>query len=100
MTFTAEQIESIEKLAGLNYSVKQIAMYLDVHPSEIQHEFDNRESEFRYRYDRGRMIAQADIDQKLLDAARGANLTAITQFEKIRQARRFENMRDQLINGH
>jgi hypothetical protein len=99
MTFTDEQIQEIEKLAGINYTIKQIAMYLDIKPGALQREFENRESEFRYHYDRGRLISQAKIDQALLDSATKSNLTAINQFEKIRNARHFENLRDQLIYG-
>lgn len=100
MDFTDEQIESIEKLAGLNYTIKQIAIYLDIDSKYLHSEFGDKESKFRYHFDRGRLIAQADIDQKLLDSAKGGNMTAMQQFEKIRQARYFENMRDQLIYGH
>lgn len=99
MDFTEDQISQIEGLAGLNYTVRQIAMYLDVDPRFLQREFDDLESTFRYHYDRGKLIAQANIDMKLFDAANGSNLTAIQQFEKIKQARHFENMRDKLIYG-
>jgi len=100
MTFNQEQIETIENLAGLNYTVKKIAMYLDVPVRELQHEFENTDSEFRYHFDRGRLISQADIDQKALESAKGGNMTAMQHFEKIRQARHFENMRDQMIYGN
>lgn len=99
MDFTTEQIESIEKLAGLNYTIKQIALYLDIDPTILYREYVDKNSVFRYRFDRGRLIAQADVDQKLLTNAKNGNLTAMQQFEKIRIARHFENMRDQMING-
>lgn len=99
MTFTEEQIETIEKVAGLNYTVKQIAMYLDVPLLELQHEFDDKDSEFRYHFDRGRLISQTEIDIAVIDSAKGGNMTSRQQFEKIRQSRHFENMRDQLIYG-
>jgi len=100
MTFTDEQIKEIERLAAINYTVKQIALYLDVIPWQLQREFDNRESTFRYHYDRGRLISQAKIDMALLESAEKQNMTAISQFEKIRTLRHFENLRDQLIYGN
>jgi len=100
MTFTDEQLESIEKLAGLNYSVGQIAMYLDVDHLKMQKQFSDPDSTFRYHFDRGRLINRADIDQKVLDSAKGGNITAIQQVEKIRISRFFEIMRDELIYGH
>ena len=100
MTFTDEQKLEIEKLAAINYTVKQTAVYLDIEPRLIQREFDNKESEFRHHYNRGRLITQAKIDMALVESAEKQNMTAINQLEKIRIARHFENMRDQLIYGH
>lgn len=100
MDFTNEQIQEIEKLAGLNYTIKQIAMYLDISAAKLQKEFEDIESLFRYHYDRGRLISQAKIDMQTQQSAENGNLTAAQTLEKIRQARHFENIRDQLINGY
>jgi hypothetical protein len=100
MTFTQEQIDSIEKLAGLNYTFKHIAMYLDVPLKDILDDYGDKESKFRYHYDRGKLLSQADIDQGALDSAKGGNITAMQQFERIRRARHFENIRDLLIYGN
>ena len=97
MNFTNEQIEEIENLAGINYTVRQIAMYFDIPVNELQKQFDNKESVFRYHYDRGRLISQAKVDMDLLTSAQGGNMTAKQQFEKIRQTRHFENLRDQMF---
>lgn len=99
MIFTQEQIETIESLAGINYAVKQIAMYLGVPVKDLQNEFNDIDSKFRYHYNRGKLMSQAMVDMKLLESAKGSNLTAMQQLEKIRLARHFENMRDQLIYG-
>lgn len=93
MKFTEEQIEEIESLAGLNYTVKQIAMYLDISPVDIQEEFEDPESEFRYHFDRGQLVAQATIDKANLESAKKGNITAIQRYDKkfnknrIRQAK-------------
>jgi hypothetical protein len=100
MTYTPGQIESIEKLAGLNYTFKQIAMYLDVSFKDLLQEYEDKESAFRYHYDRGKLMSQAEVDKGMLDSAKGGNITAIQQFEKVRQSRHFENIRDQLIYGN
>lgn len=97
MTFNDEQIEEIENLAGINYTVRQIAMYLNINCNDLQKEFDDKESKFRYHFDRGCLISQAQIDMQLLKSAKDGNLTANQQFERIRQQRHFENIRDQLI---
>lgn len=99
MTFTDEQIQSVEKLAGLNYTFKQLAMYLDVSFNDILKEYEDKESKFRYHYDRGSLMSQAEIDKGTLDSAIGGNVTAMQQFERVRQARHFENIRDLLVHG-
>jgi ABC-type uncharacterized transport system ATPase subunit len=100
MTFTAEQIEEIESLAGINYTIKQMAMYFNIPVNELQREFENKESSFRFHYDRGQLMAQAQVDMKVLESAKGGNMTAQQQIEKIRAARQFENIRDQLLYGN
>lgn len=88
MKFTDEQIKEIESLAGINYSVKQIAMYFDMDQKELQSEFENTESEFRYHYDRGQLIAQAEIDKATLESAKKGNITAQQRYDKkIRELR-------------
>ncbi len=99
MELTTENYEEIEKLASLNYTVRQIAMYLNVSLSELQKEFEDKESKFRYHYQRGKLISQAKIDMKINESAQGGNMTAMQQFEKIRNARHFENMRNQMFDG-
>lgn len=99
MTFTDEQIKEIENLAGINYTVRQIAMYFDISVAMLQREYENPNSLFRYHYDRGRLVSQAKIDMALQTSAEGQNLSAIQQLERTRQNRRFENQRDQLIYG-
>ncbi len=100
MELTTEQYKEIEQLASLNYTVRQIAMYLDVKLSMLQKEFEDKKSKFRYHYDRGRLISQAKIDMQINKAAEDGNMTAMQQFEKIRKARHFENMRNQLFDAN
>lgn len=99
MTLNSEQLKQVEKLASLNYTIRQVAMYLDIPVSELYKEFNNEESEFRYHYDRGKLISQAEIDMSIVESATGGSITAQQQFEKIRQARHFENLRDKMLNG-
>lgn len=100
MTFTDEQIKEIESLAGINYTVHQLAMYFDVSATELQREYKDITSTFRYHYDRGRLYSQAKRDMALQQSAEKENMTAIQQIERTRQARKFENERDMLIYGN
>ena len=98
MTFTNEQIEEIEKLAGLNYTIKQIALYFAIDVNKLQKEFNDNNSEFRYHFDRGRLISQAQIDMQSLDLAKGGNITAMQRLDKIRKSKHFEIIRDQTLS--
>lgn len=100
MELSQEQIEIVEKLAAINYTVRQIAMYFDFAVAELMLEYDDKDSVFRYHYDRGKLMAQADVDMKQLENAKGGNQSAMQQIEKIRNSRHFETTRDQLIYGN
>jgi len=82
MKFTDAQVSDIEALAGMNYSVRQIALYLDIPAHLLQDEFDNPHSLFRYHFDRGRLVAQALIDKANLESAQKGNITAIQRYDK------------------
>ena len=98
MNFTNEQTEEIEKLAGLNYTIKQIALYFAIDPNKLQKEFNDSDSTFRYHFDRGRLIAQAEIDMQTLILAKGGNITAMQRLDKIRKSKQFEIIRDQTLS--
>ena len=100
MNLSNDQLKIVEQLAGINYTVRQIAIYFDISVNKLYREFRDKKSTFRYHYDRGKLISQADIDMNLQASAKGGNLTAQQQLEKIKSARHFENLRDQLINGY
>jgi len=97
MEFTPEQFEVIENLAGINYNIKQVAMYFDVSPQLLHNEYADKESEFTYHYDRGRLMASADVDMKLLTDAKNGNLTAAAMFKKAETSSRINNLKQELF---
>lgn len=99
MEFTPEQIEIIENLGSINYTVRQIAMYLDISADLLFSEYANKDSLFAYHYDRGKLIASADVDTRLLTDAKNGNLTATALFKKAEKATRINNLKDELF-GH
>ena len=100
MTFSPEQQKKIEELSGISYTLKQIAMYLEIEPSVIIKEYRNPDSEFRYRYDRGRLIKEAERDMSLSEAAKNGSITAIQQLEAKLEKRKMEDYKDRILNGH
>ena len=50
----------------------------------------------RYHYDRGLLLDSAAITMKLAENAKGGNITAIQQLDKIQRAQRVENLKKQI----
>ncbi|MEI6061154.1 MAG: hypothetical protein WCR72_10620 [Bacteroidota bacterium] len=99
MEFTPEQIEIIENLAGINYTIRQLAMYLDLSEALLYTEYANKDSLLAYHYDRGKLIASADIDMSLLKDAKNGNLTAAAMFKKSEKATRINNLKNELFGN-
>ena len=97
MEFTQEQFETIENLAGINYTIRQLAMYFDISAQLLYNEYENKESEFAYHFDRGRLMASADVDMQLLKDAKAGNMTAAAMFKKAEQASRINNLKNELF---
>jgi len=97
MDFSAEQIHEIENLSGLNYSVRKIAMYLDIPVRELEKEYENLESKFRYHYERGQLLNQALIDNKLVENAKGGNITATQIYMKQAKENKLNNLKYELF---
>jgi molybdenum cofactor biosynthesis enzyme len=97
MEFTEEQHLIVENLAGINYTVRQIAMYLDVSVQLLYNEYEDKESEFAYHFDRGKLMASADVDMKLLTSAKDGNLTAAAMFKKAEKESRINNLKTELF---
>lgn len=97
MKFTEEQVNEIEDLAAVNYTIRQIAMYLDIPLCDITSEFDNPESEFRYHYERGQLIAQFKIDKANLDSAKKGNITAQQRYDKKVKENRLRQAKERIF---
>ena len=100
MKLSTEQLEEVEKLSGAGYTLKQIAMYLDVPLSVIEVEFHDSESIFRYHYDRGILMVTANNDKTLVDSAKGGSVTAVQMLEKRLRERRLNDFKEKMLHGH
>ena len=97
MELTPSQFKDIEQLAAINYSVKNIAMYLDVDAKLFQKEFSLTDSKIRYHYERGKLVTQAEIDKANLKRAKDGNMTSIQQWKKDAGFRNIENLKKQVF---
>jgi len=97
MEFNEEDLTTIQKLAGCNYTVRQVAIYFGIDVVELFYEYQNTDSLFYTTFQRGRLIAEADVNMKLLDDAKGGNLTASAQYKKAMKATQLAILKDELF---
>lgn len=99
MDLSQEDFEIIEDLSATNYGPDQIATYLSLDKLDFRKEWENPESKIRFHYDRGRLTADFEINQKLLENAKSGNITAAQIFEKNMERIAVENLKEQIYFG-
>jgi hypothetical protein len=97
LDLTPEQYEDIEKLAGVNWSLEDIAKNLDIDPDEFLAAFDTPGSRLKYHYERGILLVKGASQMSLYDSARAGNITAIQQLEKAQLANKFEHSKKKAL---
>ena len=100
MKLSQEEFEMIEDLAASNYAPSQIATYLSLDKKEFLERWNDPESTVRHHYDKGKLTADFEINQKLLINAKSGNITAAQIFEKNRERVNVENLKQQIFFGH
>jgi hypothetical protein len=98
MELNPEQQKTIETFGGLNYPAEKIAMILDMDREQFLVQFGTPDADpayqtgnIRYHYDRGQLMAQAEIDKANLRRAKDGNQTSIAQYKKDVLQRDVEN---------
>lgn len=89
----------IEKLSGCNYGPREIAMYLDMSEKTFMQAWLDKKSAIRHHYEKGKLEADFDINQKLLDNAKSGNITAAQQYFKQVEERRVEDLKAKIYYG-
>ncbi len=104
MELSPDQLKSVESLGALNYSAENIAMYLGVDKEEFNTLFSTpaedpayKSGNVRYHYDRGMLMAQAEIDKANLKRAKDGNMTSIQQYKKDVNIQNFENHKKKVL---
>ena len=104
MQLNDEQLETIETFGGLNYQPEKIVRILGLDHEDFFLEFNISEQDpaygpghIRFHYDRGQLMAQAEIDKANLKRAKDGNLTSVAQYKKDVLARDIENAKNKTI---
>jgi hypothetical protein len=100
LKFSEEEMTAVHDLAGNNYSPEKIALYLDVDKKAFLQLWANKESEVRLAYERGKLVAEFNINNKQKELAEKGNITAAQIFIGLREATEIERIRNQILYGH
>lgn len=96
---TDEELTTIEDLAACNYSPAEIALYLDQPKKEFIAEWNKRESVVRLAYDRGKLVAKFQVNQKQQENAKSGNITAAQIFLKESKEEEAKNVLHKILFG-
>lgn len=99
LKFSEEEMTAVHDLAGCNYSPEKIALYLDVDKKAFLQLWNQTESEVRLAYERGKLIAEFNINNKQKELAEKGNITAAQIFLKESEKNETNNIRNRILFG-
>ncbi len=104
MELSTDQIKTIEILAGNQFSPVQIAMIMNLPTSEFvslceidENDPDYKQGHVKYHYDRGVLIAKAEVDKGTLKRAKDGNQTSIQQYKKDVWQQKIEHEKQKIL---
>lgn len=95
--FSPSQYEEIENLAGLGYTIKQIALFFKIDFDRLIKEYADEYSEFRLHYDRGMMVTQVSIDTKTIENAKGGSVAAQQLYSRRRKEQEYNLTKERIF---
>ena len=99
LKFSDEEYTAIHNLAGCNYSPEKIAVYLEVDKKAFLQLWYDQDWEVRKSYERGKLVAEFNINNKQKELAESGNITAAQIFLKESEKTKVENIRNQCLFG-
>ena len=99
LKFSEEEMTAVHDLAGCNYSPEKIALFLDVDKKAFLQLWSNTESEVRLAYERGKLVAEFNINNKQKELAEKGNITAAQIFLKESKENEVNNIRNRILFG-
>ncbi|MBX9886681.1 MAG: hypothetical protein K2Y30_01950 [Flavobacteriaceae bacterium] len=99
LIFSDEEYTAIHDLAGCNYSPEKIAVYLEVDKKAFMQLWFDSETEVRKHYERGKLVAEFNINNKQKELAEKGNITAAQIFLKEAERNEVNNIRNRILFG-
>ncbi|MDR0893529.1 MAG: hypothetical protein LBN24_13135 [Mediterranea sp.] len=93
-------IDEYERLAGIGYEPRQLALFYRVAEKEFLWYFNLIGSPLRFHYERGQLVQRAKEGLSMAeDAQTGNNVTQAQRFDKFRQAVGYRNSVSKIFFG-
>ncbi len=89
-TLTPEDIAELQQFGVLEWDPRDIATYFGVDVDQFAAEYKDPDSRVSFAITRGRLMARATIDRKILANAEAGDIPSITQLDKIRREKSFK----------
>lgn len=92
-----EQYEELEGLAGMNYFTEELAIFFDVPVSWINAQLRDESSQFKFHFDRGKLLSKAKLDLALKQSAEARNVNAILALVKRNKEAEMREFRESIL---
>lgn len=79
-TFDTEELNEIEKMAGLCFTPEQISIVLQVNTDEFCRMYNDKTSIVFLTYQRGALIHETEVRNSIYNLAKGGSSTAQQQY--------------------
>lgn len=99
LKLSEEELQSIEDLSALGYTINQMAMFLEKSPKEFKKSIAGINSEIDFRIKKWKLEADFLINQKMLDNAKSGNITAAQEYKKAQDKIELENIKAKFLYG-
>lgn len=92
-------MEELEKLSAIGYTIQQLALYFQVNERIFLAEFMRNDSPLQYHYNRGILMYSAQEGMTMLTDAAGGNTTQGQRLDKLRRSLKIEQIKREMIYG-
>lgn len=97
--FSEEQYLEIEDLSACNYLPEKIALYFGLDKQEFMDAWNDENGTIRHHYNRGKMVAEFQINSNQKRMAAAGNITATQIYFKETEKIEFKNILNKVLYG-
>ncbi len=94
-----EECETIASLSAINYTMRQMAMYLEIPFAKFQKASIEPDNKIKYYIEKGKLESDFRINDKIRQDAEGGNQMAKMIFDKTRELNEIEQIKSRTLYG-